>query len=217
MKRLITWALTMAIIATACNKKTEIYSCNPELSKWVVENKATYANTDRATLCKLRSDSMIVMLHSIEPSVKVNLWKEKMALVMQQNFTREEKQHLEKLFAQYRVEIYTDSVINKAFNLFAEQWWKEANERLNWDNKKIFMLTNTLYTEDEFVVHDVLRIIKDGSSQKAEHITIPYKDPDCTCRYSLSCTNGSCIDGACGYQPADCGVFGGSRCTGSCQ
>ncbi len=160
---------------------------------------------------------MFAILNSISPETKLKLWQEKMAIVMKKQFTYIERQHLIALQDHLSLDIYTDSAKNKEFNEYAERWWKEAHTLLKWDDKKIFLLTNTLYTEAEFPLHDVLRESGDITLEPGDHITPPYKDPDCTCRYSLSCSQGSCIDGTCGYQPANCGVFGGSRCTGRCQ
>lgn len=64
-------------LCVACNDEELMYSCDPEVNNWVLENKDKYANISRDELARFNRDEQLGLFRSFSPDQKMYLYKEK--------------------------------------------------------------------------------------------------------------------------------------------
>jgi hypothetical protein len=193
----------MTIVLFSCEKQELEFSCDPEINRYVKDNKKSFADF---TLKKLNSYDISLqraIFNSWSYSKKNEIWLEKLSIVKQNEiFNDDETSHINKLIDHFN-ENYFHQDNRESFyhSLFAKEWIAYAIMELGWDEKFIAFMVYRLYTDPVQLDEEVSAI-----NELNELISTGTEGPDCGCNttfdycgYSI-CTTGNCNTvGGCGW------------------
>ena len=199
----------------ACQKDDVVFSCDPEINKWVLEVKNQKNGINRDELAMIPLRKQVPLFRSFKPEKKVQLWNEKLSLLIaSSNLTEKEKTHISKLKDYLKPHHYGNKEKRKEFQDFAYEWEAYAREYLFWDDYELYIYVHTLLSEEE--------ILKQISNRGVDDliITPPGGKPDCECLYDIYCAFGLQLcdkKSGCNQTDGGCGIVGTSNCRGVCD
>jgi hypothetical protein len=168
----------ITFLYAACAKEELIYSYEPDVNDWVVENKHQYANIAREELTTFDWDKQLGLFRSFSPDQKLYLYQAKYRYLMGlESLSLAEKIHLSKLYDFATPEIYVSKEEKQRFNLF---WLDEAGDVFGWEAKDIFLYTHTYVTIEEF---DKI----ETTTKAALKLKSAGKEEDCKCKHDIGC------------------------------
>lgn len=88
----------ISILLLSCSSDAK-YSCNPEVEKWARTNIDKYVTATRSEIVELSMDQQRAILRGLPADKKANLWREKLAYIMQDSkLSEEEKQEVKNIY-----------------------------------------------------------------------------------------------------------------------
>ncbi|MFW5762108.1 MAG: bacteriocin fulvocin C-related protein [Cyclobacteriaceae bacterium] len=215
-KKLMLYIGVLCLIVHSCQKNELLYSCDPDVNQWILENKMMLAEIDRNTFAQVPMKKQIPLFRTFSPEQKVKLWNEKINLLIKFEYlSNDEKTHLLKLNNFLKPYHYSNQNGRDEFNLFADEWEKYARESLMWGDYELYIYSHTLLTEEE-----IYTLI--SSSEVGNRSVSPpgHPRPDCECLYDIYCAFGLQLcdkKSGCTTTYGGCGITGNSDCTGYCN
>lgn len=216
MKAYIRFLLLLLIIAIiSCEKKALEFSCDPEINKFVIDNKKSFASISLDELNSYDISLQRAIFNSWDYSKKHEIWLEKFYTLIQNSVLNDiETSHLNDLinhisedFFMQKNHLYPTS----DHSYFAEEWILFSKEKLGWTEKYIAFVVYRLYTRAEQLDEELSAI-----SDLKEIITSGTETPDCSCNTSFDyCSSSSCNSGNCNTV-GGCGWLWSMVCNGTC-
>ena len=228
MKKIIQFAAFACIaVLFSCKSKNQSYSCNPALNSYVAQNLSRFETFDRDSLVSIDSISMQhAIYNALCSSQKYSVWTSKLDLVLQTyGLSPAENDYILSAKARLQPTSWNSDDSIFALESWAMNWAKTAMQTFHWDSTKLYIIAGTYLTINEIntlrqkYVGDGADIRNYTGSKNTNWSAMPISGgvPDCACRYSASCWFYSQSCGGKCNSTYGCGVFGTSRCTGTCQ
>jgi|GEM_PF-1421882 len=206
--------LLVTLFAVSCKKEQPVYSCNPDLNKWILKNQARYSEYGRSDLADIRSlDSQSAIYASLSPESKYDVWMEKFQLVLNSmTLSEAERTHIQTAMDYFDESFWQSNESLDQFSTWMDAWGAAAIQDLGWDSSKLFIIAGTWLMPSE------MQALADHYLNN-EKVARPNgaADPPCECRYSVACQwfQEECAKGGCS-STYTCGLAGTSRCKGLC-
>lgn len=151
MKHLFLAVIATGIIfATGCKKEKLIYSCNPNVNEWTINNKEKLSNINRSDLIKFDITYQKAIYRTLSPKKRHEIWKDKFVELMNiAKWNVEEKEHLTNLINSlndgwfYGIDD-SDPNILKQKNLFFKNWINYSMKKFHWDRSFLFSILVSL-------------------------------------------------------------------------
>lgn len=198
---------------------TKTLSCDPLINEWANENYVYYESATREELVSLPMSRQRAIYIGLSAEKKVQLWKQKAQLVLSSGvLSHDEELAYMKLFDYIAPHHYDTKRGGEELSNFTTAWKEMVESKYNWDEVKLFYLTNIWMTEDEFLN----AIILDNLYTKTDSVVGDMNSKTCECIYSVYCLK-SGLGTICSTYPScklsakSCGIAGNSNCTGTCQ
>jgi len=210
---------TVMLLLTFCScRKTETYSCDSNINKWVNENRDQLQHLTREQLVSYQSvDSQFAVYRALTPEAKCAVWKRKMEIVSNEyGLTEAENAHIRKVINFAKPEFWGER--KNELKQWGAEWERNAMTQFGWDTAKTVLIAETWLTGPELQHLKELKTKGSPTNANASRAYIPPPDPDCTCNYSIYCALGSagvCLTGACSTA-SGCGFLGNGDCKGRC-
>lgn len=221
MKKLfsICCCLVLSFIFLVGCKKSESYSCDPEINTWVKEHKSEIQKMDRSQLLNRSLAYQRAIFVALSPEKKQEMWVSKMDDVLRMQWTEQELEHLMTLKSYLNLDIFSsDAEFQKALPAI-NKWRETAASSLGWSNATIASLIASLETP----VRNVSGVL---SSQVINVVDAdpPAPKPDCKCNKDDDYCNGlagpngplRCGTASCKESTSGCGTLWLSACNGTC-
>ncbi|MBQ3250968.1 MAG: bacteriocin fulvocin C-related protein [Bacteroidales bacterium] len=216
MKMLRSFSFLMFLVTLISCSKT--LSCDPLINEWAKANCDYYELASREEIISLPMSRQRAIYVGLSGERKVQLWREKAKMVIETGIlTEDEKCLYQELFNYITPYHYETKQGSEELLCFVVAWKERVLRQYNWDEMKLFYLTNIWMTEDEFynaILADNL-YTKSGGNAGINTKT-------CECIYSVYCST-SGLGSTCSTYPScrqgtnSCGIVGSSNCTGTCQ
>ncbi len=228
MKRMLLLVfLIIDFIFFSCSKEGGIYSCNPEINEFVVENLSEIQVLNRSEFIEVDKTLQLAFFKALIPERKQAVWLGKMDELLHLNWTPLEREHIKQAYNMLQnnlkwyeePEKYEDDI-----DIYCYKWVEYAKEKLGWNNEFIYFtvidpnpITKTednklLFTNSNNSMMEVTSIKVMGESTEGPPTT------DCTCNTGanlcgsslMTCKKWNCIP------TRGCGTWGMSTCDGGC-
>jgi len=196
------------IYFSSCSKNNkDVFSCDPGINDFVHQNIYRLGGINRADLASYSTlDSQIAIFRALSNDRKISIYTEKINLIMNSDsLTSAEKNHLQSMIDFMKPE-YFDENYNHVVDSFEVQWQNYARTQFNWDNKKIFLYSQTWLTETEIM-------------NLARPNIPPNTTPNCNCLSDWACSLATqeCNKGVSCNISGGCGFWGTMKCKGRCN
>ncbi|MBR6347236.1 MAG: bacteriocin fulvocin C-related protein [Bacteroidales bacterium] len=207
-------ASATALLLFSCNKQ-QIFSCDPVVNEWAIENVPQYENESREQIVLLPLRQQQAIYVGLSGERKVSLWQEK-ALIESENLSDDEgKTEYLEFFRSLKSYHYDTIKGQKEIEKKAKELDTILRSQYGWDDYKIFYLASIWMTQDEYLES----LAKDNYFNVKSGI-IGDLTPTCNCIYSAGCEAGYiCYKD--NQRPCKrvkmCGIAGNSNCTGICE
>ena len=199
----------ISILLLSCSSDAK-YSCNPEVEKWARTNIDKYVTATRSEIVELSTDQQRAILRGLPADKEANLWREKLAYIMQDSkLSEEEKQEVKNIYDYFIPYFYSQDGLEEAEE-YAKKWINHMQTTYNWDNDMVYYHIFTWLTAEEYE--------KALFQESIKALRVATRSEDCECRYDSECHN----DKDCNIQEdckitGDCGIMGLYNCDGLCN
>ena len=203
----------ISILLLSCSSDAK-YSCNPEIEKWARTNIDKYVTATRSEIVELSMDQQRAILRGLPADKKANLWREKLAYIMQDSkLSEEEKQEVKNIYDYFIPYFYSQDGLEEAEE-YAKKWINHMQTTYTWDNDMVYYHIFTWLTAEEYekvLLQESLKTLRVSTRSEADA-------PDCECRYDSECHN----DRDCNIKAnckitGKCGIGGQWSCDGLCN
>lgn len=221
---------SLLMFLLSCNKGDDIqYSCDQKVDEFAKKYKSVLSNITREQLVQLPTSYQKAVVLTLTPERRMNLWKEKLQIVMEQNDDPALHNRIQELYNHLSIEDYdrlpTDPPRETTLD-FVAAWENDVLGNQLMDSVNFIVNYCTLMTLEEL---DILVYHPEtiDLSWFEGYDDLPSIDGpgggggggiDCECRYDIYCSilgMRECINGNC--NPVwNCGVTGTSKCNGLC-
>lgn len=227
----IVYFIAIFIIAASCNKsEQQTYSCNKDLNDWVTTHKDGVADITRDQFVTLPTTYQKAVFKSFTKEKKTSLWHEKLDILLESDYYNEDfKRKIEELKTFVEPDIYDFDIGEKPDDYILDYLdvWEQDVLGIYEPDTVIFSINfTTLMTLEEFDYYidnyDTFDYSwLEGGDEIEAPDRLPGGDGTCTCIYDIFCSifmDVDCTEGLNGCSASwDCGVAGGSECTGQCD
>jgi len=224
---LFVFFVIIGLFATSCKKDNinENFSCNPEINQWAKTNLKSVQLLTRDELTQLPISKQRAAWRTLSAERKLELWKDKYAEMNKLNWTIEERNHLELLVNELKVEFFLEPTsierieIQNIGDQFLLTWISFAQSELHWNQHFLYSIGFRL---DNPVSNN--RLLETNSSNLGDEQGPPPPGPvECACNASdpgndfcgafdmLECVSGACVEND------GCGWWWSHSCDGLCK
>ncbi|WP_278686243.1 bacteriocin fulvocin C-related protein [Alistipes finegoldii] len=203
----------ISILLLSCSSDAK-YSCNPEVEKWARTNIDKYVTATRSEIVELSMEQQRAILRGLPADKEANLWREKLAYIMQDSkLSEEEKQEVKSIYDYFIPYFYSQDGLEEAEE-YEKEWINHMQTTYNWDNDMIYYYVCTWLIAEEYekvLLQESLKTLRVSTRSEADA-------PDCECRYDSECHN----DRDCNIKAnckitGKCGIGGQWSCDGLCN
>ena len=214
MKRILTIVL-LTIVLYSCQQTELEYSCDPELNKFVLENKVEFSQIAVSELATYDVALQRAIFRSWDAEKKRSAWLAKLYQVLGSiSFSKAESDHIQKLIDHLDVGYFINENIQKNLEIrtkFANEWLNYASKDLGWSEEFISFLVYRLYTNQSQLDAE-LNVFKSITTQT----TTNSESGSCNCNTSADfCSGSACRSNGCSTG-SGCGWMWSSPCNGNC-
>ena len=209
--------IVLLIMAYACKKENQKYSCDENINEWVIQNKSTIDTLTRGYFITLPIDYQVAAFNYLSHSQKVELWQSKLALLLNQSYYNElAKSSIRDLQELVCVDLYNGTVSISDGDIWS------IMDMSGLDSLTMIIDFSTLFTYDEleYYVDNYEQIHNDWFGENYE-LRKPEPRPKCMCRWNITCglfNHGLCEEGYDDCTPGwGCGWFFAEPCDGRCD
>ena len=104
----------ISILLLSCSSDAK-YSCNPEVEKWARTNIDKYVTATRSEIVELSMEQQRAILRGLPADKEANLWREKLAYIMQDSkLSEEEKQEVKSIYDYFIPYFYSQDGLEEA-------------------------------------------------------------------------------------------------------
>lgn len=215
VKQTLKWLILfsgISLFLSSCQTDEEHFSHNKEINDWIIENKTSIKNFKRVDFVKYGYKYQKAMLKLQTPERKKSLWQEKVDYLMELNLPSEERKCISWFAEKFKSMNYNIST-PREIEIEMLNKIKEGVDNFGWSKDFIFTMFFSLGDVDIDTRKD---FVKEGDDDGND---IKISDTDCDCISDWGCPgwDGECFDKDCKEPQQNCGVFGGSECTGNCN
>lgn len=205
--------LTNAFIS--CEKTELEFSCDPEINKYVKNNKKSLADISLDELNTYDMSLQRAIFNSWDPLKKRSVWLEKLnSVLVKEELNLYEQAHISKLIDHIAKDYYSEASLNNKpakYSRFAGEWISFAITELNWNEEYIAFIVYRLYTKPEQFYQEISQL-----NDLTTSITADTETYDCNCNTSSDfCHTGVCSSGNCNTV-VGCGWLWSMECNGNC-
>ena len=149
MKSLLLLGIVFASFFLCACQKELLYSCDPEIDKIVRNNISEVQVMDRTQWLNIeKQDLQRGYYVAFSSEQKHTFWKEKLAEVLELDWSEQERAHLLILvdFLEKNPQMFSPDKNQKAddtFDLFMYRWQDDAKEKLGWNKKMLYAIAAT--------------------------------------------------------------------------
>ncbi len=128
-----------------CQKSELVYSCDPEINRWVINNKQGVSKITRNELITYELEYQKAIYSSLEPSERFIIWIDKFHDLKNLDWTHEELLHLQLFEDNMKVEWFSNRVdrqktVNDEFEFFTNSWIDYAINNLAWSQSLAYSI-----------------------------------------------------------------------------
>ncbi len=207
--------ILVLLLMSACQKDDQLYSCNPEIDKYVTVNLSHLAQLSLDEFLELDIPLQRAVFRSYTTERKLDFWMEKLhRTLLLGNWTEKEILHIKNLEDILNVTIFESYSKNQILKteqaVFAKEWVAYSLNTLKWNKAKLtFVVSSLYYSETEF------------NQASAIELNLSITSSDCVCNMGMDFCyyefNLGCKSSDCTASSSGCGWLWGDPCDGTCQ
>lgn len=221
-------SLLVVITLVSCSKDEKlIYSCNPKINKWVIENLDVIKNASRGQLSELPLPFQKASYMALSPERKFELWNEKLELI-KGKWDEPVRVMIEDLQSNMIIDWFNDT-LNAVDYPYLESWEKQMLT-LYMDTTDYAICFTQLATEEELervALHSdqfSYSWVKNSSLvndyNKTRDVPGGGDKLNCVCNWDITCglmNAGLCIESNNCEHVVNCGLLCQYPCRGECE
>lgn len=227
MRNSILISAIFLVFLSGCSKRENVFSCDPEINEWAMNNSEKFSGITREQLATLAPAIQKAVYRTLTAKEKYDLWIEKLNIVKSSDLNSDFVSEISQLFDRIKEDWYVS-------NTYQSISVEDSCFLANWEHQLLFSgkidSTNYVINFCMLMTKAELYRMLDNPDEVDHSWIVKFELPkkfyklkaapgqDCSCRYNIYCNlfgAADCEHGGCN-QVRDCGLLGQSKCLGLC-